>query len=215
MRILLTLALGLFSIGTNAQSFQAVEGTDVQYYPSANGFMDCAIHLKNLTQSPIILQYKKVSVDFPSTWDISFCDNRNCFGGFVDEDTMSAIAPDDEKNSLKLSVFPNGKSDTAVVVYEVWNKYTPADKITLTYTIMVRWGASAESYEVVTMVSPNPANDYVQLPVAAAQLLDVQGRIVSNTTTGSLNLLEVPNGIYFVRFLQNNAWVNQKLVVKH
>jgi hypothetical protein len=215
MRILLTLALGLFSIGTNAQSFQAVEGTDVQYYPSANGFMDCAIHLKNLTQSPIILQYKKVSVDFPSTWDISFCDNRNCFGGFVDEDTMSAIAPDDEKNSLKLSVFPNGKSDTAVVVYEVWNKYTPADKITLTYTIMVRWGASTESYEIVTMVSPNPANDYVQLPVAAAQLLDVQGRIVSNTTTGSLNLLEVPNGIYFVRFLQNNAWVNQKLVVKH
>jgi hypothetical protein len=102
-----------------------------------------------------------------------------------------------------------------VVVYEVWNKYTPADKITLTYTIMVRWGASMESYEVVTMVSPNPANDYVQLPVAAAQLLDVQGRIVSNTTTGSLNLLEVPNGIYFVRFLQNNAWVNQKLVVKH
>jgi hypothetical protein len=215
MRILLTLALGLFSIGTNAQSFQAVEGTDVQYYPSANGFMDCAIHLKNLTQSPIILQYKKVSVDFPSTWDISFCDNRNCFGGFVDEDTMSAIAPDDEKNSLKLSVFPNGKSDTAVVVYEVWNKYTPADKITLTYTIMVRWGASTESYEIVTMVSPNPANDYVQLPVAVAQLLDVQGRIVSNTTTGSLNLLEVPNGIYFVRFLQNNAWVNQKLVVKH
>jgi hypothetical protein len=215
MRILLTLALGLFSIGTNAQSFQAVEGTDVQYYPSAIGFMDCAIHLKNLTQAPVVLQYKKVSVDFPSTWDISFCDNRNCFGGFVDEDTMSAIAPDDEKNSLKLSVFPNGKSDTAVVVYEVWNKYTPADKITLTYTIMVRWGASTESYEVVTMVSPNPANDYVQLPVAAAQLLDVQGRIVSNTTTGSLNLLEVPNGIYFVRFLQNNAWVNQKLVVKH
>jgi hypothetical protein len=215
MRILLTLALGLFSIGTNAQSFQAVEGTDVQYYPSANGFMDCAIHLKNLTQSPIILQYKKVSVDFPSTWDISFCDNRNCFGGFVDEDTMSAIAPDDEKNSLKLSVFPNGKSDTAVVVYEVWNKYTPADKITLTYTIMVRWGASTESYEVVTRVSPNPANDFVQLPVADAQLLDVQGRIVSNTTTGSLNLLEVPNGIYFVRFVQNNSWVNQRLVVKH
>jgi hypothetical protein len=215
MRILLTLALGLFSIGTNAQSFQAVEGTDVQYYPSANGFMDCAIHLKNLTQAPVVLQYKKVSVDFPSTWDISFCDNRNCFGGFVDEDTMSAIAPDDEKNSLKLSVFPNGKSDTAVVVYEVWNKYTPADKITLTYTIMVRWGASTESYEVVTRVSPNPANDFVQLPVADAQLLDVQGRIVSNTTTGSLNLLEVPNGIYFVRFVQNNSWVNQRLVVKH
>jgi hypothetical protein len=215
MRILLTLALGLFSIGANAQSFQAVEGTDVQYYPSANGFMDCAIHLKNLTQAPVVLQYKKVSVDFPSTWDISFCDNRNCFGGFVDEDTMSAIAPDDEKNSLKLSVFPNGKSDTAVVVYEVWNKYTPADKITLTYTIMVRWGASTESYEVVTRVSPNPANDFVQLPVADAQLLDVQGRIVSNTTTGSLNLLEVPNGIYFVRFVQNNSWVNQRLVVKH
>jgi hypothetical protein len=215
MRILLTLALGLFSIGTNAQSFQAVEGTDVQYYPSANGFMDCAIHLKNLTQAPVVLQYKKVSVDFPSTWDISFCDNRNCFGGFVDEDTMSAIAPDDEKNSLKLTVYPNGKSDTAVVVYEVWNKYSPTDKITLTFTIMVRWGASTESYEVVTGVSPNPANDFVQLPVADAQLLDVQGRIVSNTTTGSLNLLEVPNGIYFVRFLQNNAWVNQKLVVKH
>lgn len=215
MRILLTLALGLFSIGTNAQSFQAVEGTDVQYYPSANGFMDCAIHLKNLTQAPVVLQYKKVSVDFPSNWDISFCDNRNCFGGFVDEDTMSAIAPDDEKNSLKLTVYPNGKSDTAVVVYEVWNKYSPTDKITLTFTIMVRWGASTESYEVVTRVSPNPANDFVKLPVADAQLLDVQGRIVSNTTTGSLNLLEVPNGIYFVRFVQNNSWVNQRLVVKH
>ncbi len=215
MRILLTLALGLFSIGTNAQSFQAVEGTDVQYYPSANGFMDCAIHLKNLTQAPVVLQYKKVSVDFPSTWDISFCDNRNCFGGFVDEDTMSAIAPDDEKNSLKLTVYPNGKSDTAVVVYEVWNKYSPTDKITLTFTIMVRWGASTESYEIVTRVSPNPANDFVQLPVADAQLLDVQGRIVLNTSKGCLSLSEVPNGIYFVRFVQNNSWVNQRLVVKH
>ncbi len=215
MRILLILALGLFSIGTNAQSFQAVEGTDVQYYPSANGFMDCAIHLKNLTQAPVVLQYKKVSVDFPSTWDISFCDNRNCFGGFVDEDTMSAIAPDDEKNSLKLTVYPNGKSDTAVVVYEVWNKYSPTDKITLTFTIMVRWGASTESYEIVTRVSPNPANDFVQLPVADAQLLDVQGRIVLNTSKGCLSLSEVPNGIYFVRFVQNNSWVNQRLVVKH
>ncbi len=215
MRILLTLALGLFSIGTNAQSFQAVEGTDVQYYPSANGFMDCAIHLKNLTQAPVVLQYKKVSVDFPSTWDISFCDNRNCFGGFVDEDTMSAIAPDDEKNSLKLTVYPNGKPDTAVVVYEVWNKYSPTDKITLTFTIMVRWGASTESYEIVTRVSPNPANDFVQLPVADAQLLDVQGRIVLNTSKGCLSLSEVPNGIYFVRFVQNNSWVNQRLVVKH
>ena len=215
MRILIVLALGLFSVGLKAQSFQAVEGTDVQYYPNANGFMDCAIHLKNMTQSPVVLQYKKVSVDFPSTWDISFCDNRNCFGGFVDEDTMSAIAPDDEKNSLKLTIYPNGKSDTAVVIYEVWNKYAPADKITLTYTIMVRWGASAQSYEVVTRLSPNPANNHVQLPVDAAQLFDIEGRLVMNTLNGSLNVSEVPNGVYFVRFLQNNAWVNQRLVVKH
>jgi len=215
MRVFFVLALGLFSAGLKAQSFQAVEGNEVQYYPNANGFMDCAIHLKNLTQSPVVLQYKKVNVDFPSTWDISFCDNRNCFGGFVDEDTMSAISPDDEKNSLKLTVYPNGKADTATVVYEVWNKYVPADKITLTYTIMVRWNASTNSYEVTTQIAPNPASNFVQLAVSNAQMIDFQGRFVAEVNNGRIELSDVPNGIYFVRFLQNGAWVNQRLVVKH
>jgi hypothetical protein len=53
------------------------------------------------------------------------------------------------------------------------------------------------------------------LPVDDAQLFDIQGRLVVNTLDGSLNVSEVPNGVYFVRFLQNNAWVNQRLVVKH
>jgi hypothetical protein len=215
MRKVFFTLIGLLSLHLNAQTFEAVEGKDVEYYPSANGFMDCAIHFKNLTQSPVVLQYKKVSVDFPSTWDVSFCDNRNCFGGFVDEDTMSAIVPEDEKNSLKITVYPNGKADTAVVVYEVWNKYLPSEKITLTYTIMVRWGASTPTYSVSSSVYPNPANNFVFVPSVNSEIIDLQGKIMKKCEGNLIHLNEVPNGIYFIRYKQNGVVLNQKLVVSH
>lgn len=215
MRILFALAFGIVSANLSAQTFQAVEGTDVSYYPNANGFMDCAIHFKNLTQSSVVLQYKKLSVDFPTTWDVSFCDNRNCFGGFVDEDTMSAIAPEDENNSLKITVYPNGKADTATVIYEVWNKYVPAEKITVTYNIMVRWSAETQKFEMIASLTPNPASDFVLIPSNDAKLIDLQGRIISYTQNGKLQIADVPNGIYFVNFFHNNRWINQRLVVKH
>lgn len=220
MKNLLLIASLFIGTSLSAQSFTTTEGSEVEFFPNATGYMDCAIHFENLTNDPIILSYKKVITDFPTTWDVSFCDNRNCFGGFVDEDTMSPIAPTDKYNSLKLTIYPNGKADTAIVKYAVWNKYIPTDIDTLTFKVYVRWSASNESFTYgVERVYPNPTSGLVVVrspnTVSNVEIFDALGKQVDKQLIGinqnRIDLTNVPNGIYFLDYSDQGVKYTQRI----
>jgi hypothetical protein len=220
MKNLLIITAMFLGTSLSAQTFTTTEGSEVEYFPNATGFMDCAIHFENLTNEPIILSYKKVSVDFPSTWDVSFCDNRNCFGGFVDEDTMSPIAVSDKYNSIKLTVYPNGKADTGIVSYAVWNKYNPSDIDTLTFKIYVRWSASNENFiSSFEQIYPNPTSGSLVINspnrVTNVEILDLQGKNVSKQSISILDnridLNGLPNGVYFLNYLDAGIKNSKKI----
>lgn len=185
-----------------AQGFELENGkAEHTYYPDATQPVDCAIHFKNLKKTAIVFSYEKVSVDYPTAWDVSFCDNRNCYATFLNNDTMAKVAPNAEA-SLKITVFPNGKADTAVVKYAIWDFDNPSDRDTIIWNIYVRWGANTQSWIVdLATVYPNPVKDVLTVMGVVSskgQLVDAKGSFVKsvNLEQGRLDVSDLSAGIY-------------------
>ena len=185
-----------------AQGFELENGkAEHTFYPNADMPVDCTIHFKNLKKSPIVFAYEKVSIDYPAVWDVSFCDNRNCYATFLDKDTMAKVAPNGEA-SLKLTVFPNGKADTALVKYALWDYDNPTDRDTLTWNIYIRWGADTKSWMVDMLLAyPNPVADVlhvVGVDACKGQLIDAKGSVVKDVVleAGKLDVSALSSGVY-------------------
>jgi hypothetical protein len=198
-------ATGLMVIGWGAaiaQGFEIENGkAEHTFYPDATAPVDCAIHFKNLKKTSIVFAYEKVSVDYPSAWDVSFCDNRNCYATFLNNDTMAKVAPNAEA-SLKITVFPNGKADTAVVKYALWDYDNPSDRDTIIWNIYIRWGASTNQW-ILEMAAayPNPVKDVLTLvgvSTQKGQLVDAKGSFVKavEIQEGRLDVSDLRPGVY-------------------
>lgn len=185
-----------------AQGFELENGAaEHTFYPDATQPVDCAIHFKNVKKTAMVFAYEKVSIDYPSAWDVSFCDNRNCYATFLNNDTMAKVAPNAEA-SLKITVFPNGKADTAIVKYALWDFENPSDRDTITWNIYIRWGANTNTW-LMDMVTayPNPVKDVlhvVGVEDAEGQLIDAKGAFVKSVSVqnGSVDVSELSAGVY-------------------
>lgn len=202
-RSLVVLAMLFAGMGVaKAQGFELENGkAEHTYYPDATQPVDCAIHFKNLKKTAIVFAYEKVSVDYPTAWDVSFCDNRNCYATFLNNDTMAKVAPNAEA-SLKITVFPNGKADTAVVKYAIWDFDNPSDRDTIIWNIYIRWGANTQSWIVdMATLYPNPVKDVLTVMGVVSnkgQLVDAKGSFVKSVILdqGRLDVSVLPAGIY-------------------
>ena len=204
-----------------AQDFELEGGANTHdFFPESSGYMDCAIHITNTLSSDLILEYKKVSVDFPSAWDVSFCDNRNCYGMFIEQDTMFPIASQQDAY-LKITVFPNGVADTAIVKYAVWNRYNESAIDTLTYNIYVRWSAGRVSLMSgdVARVYPVPVSEVLNVDLRGirnASIYDAMGRKVIQLPAQEQAQIQVgywSAGTYTLRYEEGNHTLSQSFVV--
>jgi len=204
-----------------AQDFELEGGANTHdFFPESSGYMDCAIHITNTLSSDLILEYKKVSVDFPSAWDVSFCDNRNCYGMFIEQDTMFPIASQQDAY-LKITVFPNGVADTAIVKYAVWNRYNESAIDTLTYNIYVRWSAGRVSLMRgdVARVYPVPVSEVLNVDLRGirnASIYDAMGRKVIQLPAQEQAQIQVgywSAGTYTLRYEEGDNTLSQTFVV--
>jgi hypothetical protein len=204
-----------------AQDFELEGGANTHdFFPESSGYMDCAIHITNTLSSDLILEYKKVSVDFPSAWDVSFCDNRNCYGMFIEQDTMFPIASKQDAY-LKITVFPNGVADTAIVKYAVWNRYNESAIDTLTYNIYVRWSAGRVSLMSgdVARVYPVPVSEVLNVDLRGirnASIYDAMGRKVIQLPAQEQAQIQVgywSAGTYTLRYEEGDNTLSQTFVV--
>jgi len=170
----------LFMVSSvSAQTYSFVGGKVQYFYPNATGSMDCAIHIKNESASILKLKYKKVSVDYPAKWDVSFCDNVNCNNSFGDSGTMFDIPVGDAESSLKISAFPNGFADTAIVKYAMWDIKNPSKIDTMEFNIYVRWNVGLNLVSKFAVVFPNPSvntfNIQSSASISAVEMLSSAG----------------------------------------
>jgi hypothetical protein len=103
---------------------------------------------------------------------------------------------------LKITVFPNGKADTALVKYALWDYDNPTDRDTLTWNIYIRWGADTKSWMVDMLLAyPNPVADVlhvVGVDACKGQLIDAKGSVVRDVVLedGKLDVSELHSGVY-------------------
>ena len=201
----LLLIAAAFTHTAKAQNIEFIDGKSQNYFPESSGFADCQIYMKNTGTSAIKIVYEKVSADYPSAWDVSFCDNRNCFFAFRDKDTFAALASG-EKASMKISVFPKGKADTAVVKYAVWDINNPSQKDTLVFNIFVRWslGGYVPCASLIS-VYPVPAHEQLNVSGSGFSNLSVYSTsgvllktISSLSEVTTINIADLPLGYYIL-----------------
>ena len=200
----------MLAIVFGSMNFASAQGFEIQdkqkihdFYPNSSDPMDCYIHFKNLKKTDIVFGYKSLLVDYPMFWDVSFCDNKNCYATFKTQDTMAAVAPNMEA-SIKITVFPNGKAGVAKVRYIIFDYNNTTDMDTVTWNINVRWGAETKSWIAeAVQVYPNPVIDVLNvsnLGDAVLEVVDSRGAVVKNTKSveGRLDVSELASGLYFI-----------------
>jgi hypothetical protein len=201
----------MLAIVFGSMNFAAAQGFEIQdkqkvhdFYPTANDPMDCYIHFKNLKKTNMVFGYKSLLVDYPMFWDVSFCDNKNCYATFKTQDTMAVVSSNMEA-SLKITVFPNGKAGVAKVQYIVFDYENPTDFDTVTWNINVRWGADTKTWITeAVQVYPNPVVDVLNVSAlgdVAFDVVDSKGAVVKHVVpvAGRMDVSELAAGMYFVR----------------
>ncbi len=206
----------------SAQTFSLVGGSVQYFYPNATGSMDCAIHIKNEGASILKLKYKKVSVDFPTKWDVSFCDNVNCSNSFSDTGVMFDIPVGDEESSLKLSTFPNGFADTAIVKYAIWDINAPSKVDTMVFNIYVRWGVGLNSLSNYVTIFPNPSintfNIQSNASISGIEMLSLSGvkmpiQYSANANGMVVNTSKLASGVYNLIFVEGDIKRSSLIIV--
>lgn len=208
----------------NGQTHSFVGGSKQAFYPKSTGYMDCAIHIKNDGLESINLKFKKISVDFPSKWDFSFCDNVNCNTFFADSGDMAAIPSGDSESSMKITVYPNGFADTAIVKYQVWDKLNPSKIDTLEFSIFVRWGVNVDQVASTVTCFPNPNKGQFAISamseISNIELTNLKGQKVefSEINQGNHSFVSVHNavsGMYFLSYFEGDKKKNTTLVIQN
>jgi len=202
----------LFAGASHAQkTIGLVHGTDETFYVDENlpdGFKSCKIKFFNQSQSDVTIEYSQVELDYPESWLISFCDNRDCLPNFPTSGVYAAIKPGDTTD-MKLDVFPMGGADSAMVKYAIWDQSQPSEIDTLTYRIYARWGLNVKSInEFNSNVFPNPISQDI-LNVSGTQIDEVlvynaAGKLTfkqdyHKEDAVKLNINQLESGNYIIR----------------
>lgn len=206
-------ACACLAIGISAQAngtYSIVESKNSTFYVPHSDFTDCTIHIRSNITDSLHMAYERIEMNVPSGWGANLCDNAVCYGDLHSAANMAAFKAPTEAY-MKITVNPMGIAGTAVVKYAVWDLNNPNQRDTLTFNIVVFWGASADqaAKALAGMVGPNPFTSNLQvsnagLDAADYGIYDAMGREVVRFRMEASEIRDVPlealpRGIYILR----------------
>ena len=203
------------------QSVEYTDGKVLSWYAPNTGSYDCKIKIKNIKGQEVILKYAKVSSDFPSGWDVTLCDNFNCFTQLVDTGSFYPMK-DMEYGEMKVTIDAKGVADTAYIKYAIWDKENPSLIDTIDYTIYVNFGANANTLANSDIaIYPNPAKDVVNISASEgsiASLYSSNGQLlISETLANKVEQLDVSGmkaGLYVLTLLDSKGIRSSQLIIE-
>jgi hypothetical protein len=201
--------LAAFS-ATAGDTYRTIEDKNSTFYVPHSDFTDCAIYIKSTITDTLWMAYELIESDVPNGWGINLCDNDICYGDLNASGNMAPFK-DPDKAFMKVTVNPMGIAGTATVKYVIWDVNHPNDRDTLSYTIIVQWGAGVccAPNAISATAFPNPCTDFLQISHGQAAtgsfgLFDASGRYiltfqVEAGKTGMLDMRDKPRGVYYLK----------------
>lgn len=165
MKLLLTSISLCFSLAMLGQSFEILPSTDVHLEYSINDYTGDDITVKNISDSPISLDFEIVSNSFLSGWNSSLCAGVDCFTFIPEFGSLGEIQPgEDVFFSFGMNFGANAGVGTLVV-----NVFDPSDpdsanSFSLTYHVEgSTTGIQNLDTEYQFKVGPNPTFGPLQI----------------------------------------------------
>ena len=168
----------------------------------------------------IFLHWEKVSAQLPDQWEGYICDNFTCWGDLHQSGNMDSVWQNKD-GMLSVHFTPHINAGTAIVRYAVWDISNPAIKDTLTWIITAyQTGISSLNQSApIIFVSGNELVIQKSDPqLTSICICNMEGRIlfesVLNSNNTSLEVSNLPTGIYFIEAIGENKIFSRKILIQ-
>lgn len=225
--VMLSFASMFFATGKSvAQSMSSPHDT-ITF--STNGFYEAHNDITNLLSGNLTAQWRVVASNFPTDWinNTGICDNSTCISGSglwptaTTYETMYPTSSSAGTFKMQIDLASSSGVTTNGTYYmrvRINNKFgLSSDEIFQTY-IVTRSTTSITAVKVAGDVAiyPNPATTSLNVlfdqssdvrNIAVYNIIGKQVGVyrVSNQSSASLNIENLPSGIYFTRLLNANG----------
>jgi len=188
-------------------------------------YTDVHIDQVNNTNDTLVLGMEVVYNDIPSSWDGMLCVYGICLGTIPPEEFTLPMNPiyDSTNGFVKLTVFPDGGTQTITFRARIYDENNPADGDTCTF-ILNSMPTSISSFDELNnnvIIYPNPSSSIINIESIKdfnnIIISDLSGKQViknkfnfSNAINTDVSLL--PLGLYFVSIYNNDRLLDTKKI---
>lgn len=233
-KIYLFLGLVLLNFGTMAQSIElsdantdeVIANGDTLFVEGVSNLDMVAAHVKvkNITANALSAIVTREDLILPGNMAVNFCFGENCYPPFTMESNPEQI----EANSylpqtLDIDLAPKGTEGIALIKITVSDQANAEDFSSFFvkfYIAPVGIASEGMNFDIF----PNPASDFLNITVdgvssqSRVELYDALGKVVnSQNLTGfnnRLDLIDLQNGLYFIKLMDGNNVIETRKIIK-
>lgn len=217
--------LGVWSIKAQNTSFTLSTKDAKSQGPNSVFMIEAKSIFTNISTNPNDTMFKwlVVSITIPSGWEFGMCDPLNCLTNLQTGDSGYYSLNPTSQGEFKGDFVPNNVSGTGIAKVVISSVLFPDQFDTLTYTVNA-WVTSVKEVNKSKEISvfPNPAKEqltvkYQSKETIAIEVYNVLGtRVKTIYHTGlesEINVGDLKNGVYFIRFKDGNQTISKQITV--
>lgn len=223
MKTLLLLSALIITGSAFAQStFQWDTNDTLDTNLDANVTAQYPLYQSAVGNDTVTLGIEVIYNDIPQSWDGMVCIYGICMGTIPPVGTQATMNPIYGSNQgyVRLTVNPFNGTESAKLQVMVWDVEYPNETDTATF-ILNRTLNTPELLTNNVKIAPNPVSDILSIDtdyeLSNAQIINSVGQVVRSTEISTsqqtINVAELPEGIYTIR-LTSNVGVIEKRFVK-
>lgn len=211
----------LFASFCHAQSVSFSPGNDLYGTATLENYNIFQTDIQNLTDESLQLSWKFISDTTPEEWQISLCDNMNCYGFVPDNGIMNPIV--DDYAFIKLDVNPGMLDGEGVLTFLIFETDDQTESHEIRFHISTIQVANENIPQVSVQIFPNPATDFVNIESSEnkdllVRLSDAFGKQIHNSilTAGSEKSIEtnhLSSGFYFLSLITDDKIIKTEKIV--
>ncbi|MFN4083897.1 MAG: T9SS type A sorting domain-containing protein [Bacteroidia bacterium] len=193
--------------------------------PNNNFMLEAKSNFRNISTEPTdnIFDWKVIDISIPTGWEFGMCDPNNCLTNLQLNSTGYFTLDIGQQGEFKGDFVPNGISGTGSATITITSRKFPANTDTLKYTVNA-WVTSVKNVSKSTELSlfPNPAKDKISVKYQTREnisidIYNVLGSKVKNINHSGMeteiNITDLKNGVYFIRFNDGNKTYTKQFTV--
>ncbi len=204
-----------------AQSMNFTPGEDHYGTATLENYNIFQTDIHNLTNESLQLSWKFLTDTTPEEWEITLCDNMNCYGYVPANGIMNPII--DDYAFIKLDVNPGMIDGEGVLTFLIFETDDQMSSHEIRFHISTIQVANENIPQISVQIFPNPATDLVNIESSAnedllVRLSDAFGKQIHNSilTAGSEKSIEtnhLSNGFYFLSLITDDKILKTEKIV--